>query len=127
MATKQASMFFKPVYHGEAGNCSKVGGAYTFAADASGTVIQLRRLPIGAKVTGVEYVNAALGTSVTMTISVGATALISALAMATAGNGYRPVTDLVLDADQDLTLTVGGAAATGALTVRVHYEYEGNL
>ena len=77
--------------------------------------------------TGVEYVNAALGTSVTMTISVGATALISALAMATAGNGYRPVTDLVLDADQDLTLTVGGAAATGALTVRVHYEYEGNL
>ena len=127
MATKQASMLYKPVYHGEEGNQSKAGGDYTFAADASGTIIQLRKLPLGTKITGVEYVNAALGTSVTLNIAVGATTLISALACASAGNGYRPVTDVTLTADSFLTLTVGGAAATGAVTVRVIYEFVGNL
>ena len=127
MATKQASLLYKPVYHGEEGNLSKVGGSYTFAADASGTIIQLRKLPIGTKITGVEYVNAALGASVTLDIAVGATTLVSALACATAGYGYRPVADALLAADSFLTVTVGGASATGAVTVRVMYEYVGNL
>ena len=79
MATKQATLLNKPVYHGEEGNQSKVGFNYTFAATASGDVIEGRRIPAGCRITGYEYVNAALGTSVTMTLKVGDTTIGTAI------------------------------------------------
>lgn len=127
MATKKSTLLNKPVYHGEEGNQSKVGFNYTFAADASGTIIEGRRIPAGCRITGYEYVNAALGTSVTMTLKVGDTTIGKAIACATAGQAYVPVANVDITADSVFTVTVGGAAATGALTVRLIYEYVGTL
>ena len=127
MATKQATLLNKAVYHGEEGNLSKAGFSYTFASDASGTVIEGRRIPAGVRITGYEYVNAALGASTTLTIKVGDTTIGTTIATATAGAAYVPTTETLITSDALLTLTVGGATATGAATVRLVYEYVGTL
>lgn len=127
MATKQSTLLNKPVYHGDSGNQSKVGFNHTFASDASGTVIEGRRIPAGTRVTGYEYVNAALGASVTLTLKVGDTTIGTAIAAATAGGAYVPVANVDVAADALMTLTVGGATATGAVTVRLVYEYVGTM
>ena len=40
---------------------------------------------------------------------------------------YYPVDDLMTEPDQELTLTVGGGAATGTVKLKLHYEVVGNL
>lgn len=40
---------------------------------------------------------------------------------------YYPVDDLLTEPDQELTLTVGGGAATGTVKLKLHYEVVGNL
>ncbi len=128
MATKQASSLNKRVYQGEDGNLSKEGFVYTFAADAVGTEIQGLRLPAGLRITGVEYVNAALGASVTFDVKVGSTTLVAGISASAANSGYKPIEHVDTTVDNTiLSVVVGGAAATGKLTVRIHYTAIGTL
>lgn len=127
MTTKKAGFLNKPVYQGEGGNVSKAGFDYTFASAQIGDVIQGRKFPAGMKATGVEYINAALGTSVTLDVKLGDTTLVSGLSCAAAGKGYIPVSSNTLTADSVFSLVVGGAAANGAVTFRLVYEAVGVL
>lgn len=127
MATIKATTLNKRVYQGEGGNVSKEGFTYTFAGQAIGTIVQGLKFPAGTKVTGVEYVNAALGTGATMDVKIGDTTLVSALSVAAAGKGYIPVEDTLITADSILSLVAGGAAPTGKVTFRLVYESLGTL
>ncbi|WP_256821951.1 hypothetical protein [Aeromonas hydrophila] len=40
---------------------------------------------------------------------------------------YIPVDDLLTAPDQEITLTIGGGAATGTVKLKLHYEVIGNL
>lgn len=127
MATKNSTLLNKRVYQGEDGNVSKEGFNYTLASAQIGDVINGLKFPAGTKATGVEYINAALGTGVTLDVKLGSTTLVSGLPCAAAGKGYIPVAD-VLTADNALfSLVVGGGAATGAVTFRLVYESIGTL
>lgn len=128
MPTIQSSLLNKTVYQGAAGNVSKVGFSITLAAAAIGTIVQGRTLPGGIKITGVEYINAALGTGVTVDIKAGDATLVSALSCAAAGKGYIPIDDVSIPTDFNLlSLVIGGGAATGKVTARLFYEVIGNL
>lgn len=127
MATIKATTLNKPVYQGEDGNVSKEGFSYTFAAQAIGTIVQGLKFPAGTKVTGVEYINAALGTSATLDVKLGDTTLVSGLSVAAAGKGYTPVDDTLINSDSIMSLVVGGAAPTGKVTFRLVYESIGTL
>ena len=127
MATKNSTLLNKRVYQGEDGNVSKEGFSYTLASAQIGDVINGLKFPAGTKATGVEYINSALGSGVTLDVKLGSTTLVSALSCAVAGKGYIPVAD-VLTADNALfSLVVGGGAATGAVTFRLVYESLGTL
>lgn len=127
MATKKSTLLNKPVYQGEDGNVSKEGFSYTLASAQIGDVINGLKFPAGTKATGVEYINAALGTGVTLDVKLGSTTLVSALSCAAAGKGYIPVNDTLITADSIFSLVVGGAAATGAVIFRLVYESIGTL
>ena len=108
MATKNSTLLNKRVYQGEDGNVSKEGFSYTLASAQIGDVINGLKFPAGTKATGVEYINAALGTGVTLDVKLGSTTLVSGLSCSAAGKGYIPVAD-VLTADNALfSLVVGG-------------------
>ncbi len=103
-------------------------GDYEAEAAASGTVINLCKLPKGVVVHDVVIDTEALGTSVTLAVGDGADndRYIAATAAATAGQikmgiggkGYRVGTN---EGDDVLTATVGGAAATGKIHFTVLY------
>ena len=118
MATKNSTLLNKRVYQGEDGNVSKEGFSYTLAAAQIGDVINGLKFPAGTKATGVEYINAALGTGVTLDVKLGSTTLVSALSCAVAGKGYIPVADVLTTDNALFSLVVGGGAATGAVTLR---------
>ena len=127
MATKNSTLLNKRVYQGEDGNVSKEGFNYTLASAQIGDVINGLKFPAGTKATGVEYINAALGTGVTLDVKLGSTTLVSALSCAAAGKGYIPVADTLITTDSIFSLVIGGAAATGAVTFRLVYESIGTL
>lgn len=128
MTTINHSMMSKPMYQGPFGNLSKVGFTYTFKANSIGDVINGRQLPAGACITGVEYINDALGSGATIDIKAGSNVLVSALTCAAAGSGYRPVAEtMIADDFTPLAVVVGGAAATGKVTIRVLYDMIGTL
>ena len=77
MATKNSTLLNKRVYQGEDGNVSKEGFSYTLASAQIGDVINGLKFPAGTKATGVEYINAALGTNVTLDVKLGSTIAIS--------------------------------------------------
>lgn len=79
------------------------------------------------KVVGVSLTSAALGASTTLTVKVGETTIINAQNTVTAVNSYIPVDDLMTQEGQEISLTVGGGAATGTVKVKLHYEMVGNL
>lgn len=79
------------------------------------------------KVVGVSLTSAALGASTTLTVKVGESTIITAQNTATAVNSYIPVDDLMTQEGQEISLTVGGGAATGTVKVKLHYEMVGNL
>jgi hypothetical protein len=128
MTTINHSMMSKHMYQGPFGNLSKSGFTYTFKANPIGDVVNGRQLPAGACITGVEYINDALGSGVTIDIKAGSNVLVSALACAAAGSGYRPVADTMITDDfTPLSIVAGGAAATGKVTIRVLYDMIGTL
>ncbi|MGY3959538.1 hypothetical protein [Aeromonas popoffii] len=79
------------------------------------------------KVVGVTLFSGALGASTTITAKVGATSIINAESTAAAVAKYIPVDDLMTEADQEISLTVGGGTATGTVKIKLHYEVVGNL
>ena len=107
--------------------------SYTCASTASGVVIRLGKLPAGARVLGCEISTAAMGSSVTLAIGNGgsgqgaifqaatlsstATA-IPRVAMLTGKAGYTVGT---LTGDDVMTVTVGGASATGLIELVTFY------
>jgi len=79
------------------------------------------------KVVGVTLLTGALGASTTITAKIGTTTIINAESTATAVAKYIPVDDLMTEADQEISLTVGGGTATGTAKLKLHYEVIGNL
>ena len=70
---------------------------------------------------------AALGASTTLTLKVGTTTLVNAQSTASAVNALIPVDDVITSAGQEISLTVGGGAATGSVKFKLEYENVGNL
>ena len=79
------------------------------------------------KVVGVSLITGALGASTTITAKIGATTIINAESTAVAVAKYIPVDDLMTEEDQEISLIVGGGAATGTVKLKLHYEVVGNL
>ena len=79
------------------------------------------------KVVGVTMFSTALGASTTITAKIGDTVIINAEGTVTAVAKYIPVDDLMTGPDLEISLTVGGGAATGTVKLKLHYEVVGNL
>ena len=118
------------------GSASVAAYEYTFAAATAGTLVELEQLPAGAQLQKIEVINDALGAGVTLSIgemfdnvsdgTTSATSLKAATAAATAGAfaaGFHPK---LLNTKRTITLTTGGAAATGKISVLVQYVFIGN-
>ncbi|WP_017411441.1 hypothetical protein [Aeromonas salmonicida] len=98
------------------------------AAVPSGDVVAFGdKVEPNLKVVGVTMFSTALGASTTITAKIGDTTIINAEGTATAVSKYFPVDDLMTLSDQEITLTVGGGAATGTVKLKLHYEVMGNL
>ena len=98
------------------------------AAVPSGDVVEFGdKVEPNLKVVGATLISGALGASTTITVTVGSTVIINAESTAVAVAKYFPVDDLLTDVGQEITLTVGGGAATGTVKLKLHYEVIGNL
>lgn len=105
-----------------------VSGSYTASAAASGTVINLCKLPKGAVIHDVKLDVAALGASSTIKVGDGndddryiaatSTASATTLSAGVGGKGYRIGTNA---SDDALIATTGGAAITGKVHFTVIY------
>jgi len=102
--------------------------AVTLAAVASGNSVAFGdKMPAGIKIVGVKLKTGALGASTTLTIKAGETALVSAVSTASAVHSILPVDDVLLTEDTDLSLVIGGGAATGDVAFALLYEVVGTL
>ncbi|MFB2866301.1 hypothetical protein [Aeromonas sp. MdU4] len=98
------------------------------AAVPSGDVIAFGdKVEPNLKVVGVTLFSSALGASTTITAKIGATTIINTEATDKAVATYFPVDDLITDVGQEISLIVGGGAATGTVKLKLHYEVIGNL
>ena len=98
------------------------------AAVPSGDVIAFGdKVEPNLKVGGATLISSALGASTTLTVTVGSTVIINAESTVSVVSKYFPVDDLMTAPDQEITLTVGGGAATGTVKLKLHYEVIGNL
>lgn len=79
------------------------------------------------KIIGVTLISAALGSSTTVTVKIGKTAITDAEATDAAVKKYIPVDDLLTQEGQEVAIAVGGGAATGTVKVKLHYEVVGNI
>jgi hypothetical protein len=109
-------------------------GAITLAAAPSGHRVRLVRLFAGTRVHDVKMVNAALGGSTTVALGFeyvngeaggSATAFLAATSTAAAATTRSPSAPVTLEFDAFIIATIGGAAATGALSVQTFFEFEG--
>ncbi|TNI85209.1 hypothetical protein [Aeromonas sobria] len=98
------------------------------AAVPSGDVVAFGdKVEPNLKVVGATLISSALGASTNLTVTVGSTVIINAESTVAAVAKYFPVDDLMTLPDQEITLTVGGGAATGTVKLKLHYEVIGNL
>ena len=98
------------------------------AAVPSGDVIAFGdKVEPNLKVVGVTMFSTALGASTTLTVKIGDTTIINAESTVGTVSKYFPVDDLMTLPDQEITLIVGGGAATGTVKLKLHYEVVGNL
>ena len=117
----------------------------TLAAADIADVVQMFNLPNGARIVDGYLANAALGSSTTLSVGYGAyftsakvsTALSAAAYLAATSTSSAARTDIaatialgsgsVVDADENglpITITVGGAAATGVVRLTIRYVVE---
>lgn len=129
MATTTLNRTGKRWYIGEAGNLSisPTLKATLAATPANDVIVFGDKVEPNIKIVGVRLLTAALGASTTITLKVGTTTLVNAQSTASAVNVLIPVDDVVTTEDQSLSLTVGGAAATGSVKFKLEYENIGNL
>lgn len=105
-------------------NAITISKDYTFASFASGDVLQVAQLPAGARVTDVDIYYAALGASTTLSVGTQASAtyFVNAQSSSSAGRTRTAARPLdITSSNNQVLVTVGGAAATGAITVTVTY------
>lgn len=109
-------------------------GNITLAAAQVADKIRLVKLYAGTKIHDVKMVNAALGASTTVSVGFeyvngeaggSATALLAATSTVSAAATRSPVAPVTLEYDAFITATIGGGAATGALSVQTFYEFKG--
>jgi hypothetical protein len=129
MTTTTLNRTGKRWYVGEDGNLSvsptlKVTLAATPANDV---IVFGDKVEPNIKIVGVRLITAALGASTTLTVKVGTTVLVNAQSTASAVNAVIQVDDVVTSAGQEISLVVGGAAATGLVKFKLEYENLGNL
>lgn len=88
--------------------------SYTLASVASGDVIEMCKMQAGVTVIGGTLINAALGSSTTISVGDGdsATALLGATSTSSAA-GTQLIKLKTYAANDTIKLTVGGATATG--------------
>ncbi|QOH78458.1 hypothetical protein IHE26_08245 [Plesiomonas shigelloides] len=79
------------------------------------------------KIIGVTLISTALGSSTTVTVKIGKTAITDAEATDAAVKKYIPVDELLTQEGQEIAIAVGGGAATGTVKVKLHYEVVGNI
>ena len=129
MATTTLNRTGKRWYIGEAGNLSisPTLKAALAATPANDVIVFGDKVEPNIKIVGVRLLTAALGASTTITLKVGTTTLVNAQSTASVVNVLIPVDDVVTTEDQSLSLTVGGAAATGSVKFKLEYENIGNL
>jgi hypothetical protein len=127
----------KPVMAGPYGNAAVADSGVTLASAAIATVVDLVRLPAGARILDAKLTHGALNTDTTLMLGYryeggegtdDPDALLPAASSASAGRRDSAVAPLSGFAGPvTITATVGGAAATGRIDVVVLFEDEGNL
>ena len=129
MATTTLNRTGKRWYVGEAGNLSvsPTLKATLNATPANDVIVFGDKVEPNIKIIGVRLLTGALGASTTLTLKVGTTTLVNAQSTASAVNALIPVDDVITSAGQEISLTVGGGAATGSVKFKLEYENVGNL
>lgn len=134
MANLEAKGFSKMPMAGPYGNASIVARSIALTAAAIADRIDFIELPPGTKLLDVKAINDALGASTTLSFGLrypqgggsdSATALLAAAATSSAGSRNGAFHPITFDVPAVVTGTVGGAAATGNVTLHVIYEYVG--
>lgn len=134
MATINAPSLQDTQYSGDCPLAAAHGYA-TLAAAASGDKVRLNKLYAGTKILDAKFVFADLGTGTTATLGFeyvngesggSATALLGSTDVATAaGSARSAAAPFTLAYDAYITLTIGGASATGQIDTVVSYEFKG--
>ena len=129
MTTTTLTRTGKRWYVGEAGNLSvsPTLKATLAATPANDVIVFGDKAEPNIKIIGVRLLTGALGASTTLTLKVGTTTLVNAQSTASAVNALIPVDDVITSAGQEISLTVGGGAATGSVKFKLEYENVGNL
>jgi len=137
MAERQAQNYRTIQHSGEYGNCRMAVLEDTLAADGIADVIQLGQIAGSSRIVDVILYNAALGASTTLDVGyrylttadgtddengfIAAQDTSSAVRTSMAGD-----VDTIADGDGvEIVAVVGGAAATGKITVVVLYDWVG--
>lgn len=122
------------VMNGTYGDANLAVMYVVFAGEAAATVVDMGALPPTAQVTDVIVKHDALGASVTLKAGYasidGSVAAVDDYFMsgvdgAAAGRADSIVHPVEFDTQSLITLTTGGAAATGRVTMLVSYKYRG--
>ena len=79
------------------------------------------------KIIGVTLISTALGSSTTVTVKIGNTAITDAEATDAAVKKYIPVDDLLTQEGQEIAIAVDGDEASGTVKFKLHYEVVGNI
>ena len=127
MTIIKAQTYKSRIYAGGAhGNQSVMHTRADISAAAIADVVEMVQVPPGIKFVGLKLASAAgLGTSVTITVKVGDTAIATAVDAAAAFAASYVFVPFVTTSKTVLTVTIAGAEATGDLEVLPEYLAEG--
>lgn len=135
MATLQSSTLRNNTANGTFGNLNKAIGVADLAAAPIATVVEVLRLEAGTTVTGLDVFHGALGATTSLTVGVSfydtahgtddADAFATVADTSASGKASYAGVPLVFEYPVKITVTVGGAAATGKVTVVPEYIYVG--
>lgn len=135
MATTNAVSMNDTQYSGDMG-AAHAHGAHTLSAAQPGDKVRMFSLFAGTKIFDWRVVNAALGAGTTIslgwemsdgTAGGSATALLPATSTAAAACTRAAAVPILLTADAIITVTVGGAVATGQFDAILVIEHRGTL
>lgn len=120
---------------GEYGNGSRAWSSATLAALADGSLVDFLEVPAGTDLYEAKLGNAALGASTTISLgwrykdgSAGgsATAILAAASTVSAGSRESAlITPIRFEKPAIIYATMGGAAGTGQLAVKIEYVHVG--